>query len=178
MKKRAFTLSEAILTMVVLGVIATTMITTMKPTKYRDQGYLIKKQKIYAELDQITDTIVTQYTKDMKLSNIYNSYVIGSSSTHTFGASNGANEKPFFSNYMRTSGSCDCKPQGATSHNAKYNCLNLRTGTCICIGAMGTNSIWVDVDGVSKGPNADGQDQMWINTNDEGISSAMPESTN
>ena len=171
MKKRAFTLSEAILTMVVLGVIATTMITTMKPTKYRDQGYLVKKQKMYAELDQITDTIVTQYTKDMSLSNIYENYVIGNSTTHSFGTSNGTKEQPFYSNYLKTV----TNTNPACSNGNTYTCLKLRNGACVCIS---TNSIWVDVDGPSKGPNTNNQDIMTITVGSEGITSAMPESTN
>lgn len=38
-KISAFTMAEAVLVMTILGIIATVMITTLKPAKFKEQGY-------------------------------------------------------------------------------------------------------------------------------------------
>ena len=43
--KNAFTLAETILTMMILGILAATMITTLKPQQYKDQAYNTLKKK-------------------------------------------------------------------------------------------------------------------------------------
>ena len=44
--KKAFTLAEAILTMTILGIIAATMVTTLRPAQYKQQGLDVLKKKI------------------------------------------------------------------------------------------------------------------------------------
>ena len=39
--KKAFTMAEAILVMVILGIIATIMISTMRPVEFRDRGFKV-----------------------------------------------------------------------------------------------------------------------------------------
>ena len=46
MKKRAFTMAEAILTMTILGVIAAIMIANLKPVQYRNEGFKTTIKKV------------------------------------------------------------------------------------------------------------------------------------
>ena len=50
-KLKAFTLAEAILTMLILGILAATMVTTLKPAQYKNQAFNTIKKKVYMELD-------------------------------------------------------------------------------------------------------------------------------
>ena len=52
--KRAFTMAEAILVMTILGIIATIMITTLKPAEYKDKGLAIMARKVLSEIDTAT----------------------------------------------------------------------------------------------------------------------------
>ena len=59
MKLKAFTMAEAILTMVILGVIAAIMIANLKPVQYRNEGFKVTYKKVYAELDDVINTNLT-----------------------------------------------------------------------------------------------------------------------
>ena len=54
--KKAFTMAEVILVMTILGIIATIMITTLKPAQFKDKGLEIMARKVLSEID----TAVTQ----------------------------------------------------------------------------------------------------------------------
>ena len=54
--KKAFTMAEAILVMTILGIIATIMITTLKPAQFKDKGLEIMARKVLSEID----TAITQ----------------------------------------------------------------------------------------------------------------------
>ena len=56
--KHAFTMAEAILVMTILGIIATIMITTLKPAEYKDKGLAIQAKKVLSEIDTATTMIL------------------------------------------------------------------------------------------------------------------------
>ena len=60
MKKKAFTMAEAILVMTILGIIATIMITTLKPAEFKDKGLKILAKKVLSEIDTATTQILIQ----------------------------------------------------------------------------------------------------------------------
>ena len=70
-KYLAFTLAEAILTMMILGILAATMVTTLKPSQYKQQAFDTQKRKMYSEIDGILTTILTDCTADTSLKTIY-----------------------------------------------------------------------------------------------------------
>ena len=171
MKKRAFTLAEAILTMTILGIIAAIMIATLKPSQYKQQGYDALKKKVYAELDGITEVFIVECCKDMKATSVFNG-CDRTAATHTFGNNSSDNdlaEATIYGRYMRgavgTAGTANGKCLAKTS----YTSIRLKNGACVYFGA---NSIKVDVNGNQK-PDAVGSDQMVLEIGDDGITTDM-----
>ena len=62
--RKAFTMAEAILVMVILGIIATIMISTLKPAKFRDESLEILAKKVINEIDQATSIILSNHSVD------------------------------------------------------------------------------------------------------------------
>ena len=50
----AFTMAEAIIVMTILGIIATIMITNLKPAEFRDEALIVQAKKLLLEIDQAT----------------------------------------------------------------------------------------------------------------------------
>ena len=69
--KFAFTMAEAVLVMTILGIIATVMITIMKPAKFKDQGYEVLAKSIYASIDSAVSLILSDKSPINKMSSIY-----------------------------------------------------------------------------------------------------------
>lgn len=61
--KKAFTMAEAILVMTILGIIATIMITTLKPAQFKDKGLQVLAKKVLSEIDTATTQILVNNTK-------------------------------------------------------------------------------------------------------------------
>ena len=190
--KKAFTLAEAILTMTILGIIAAVMITTLKPSAYKSQGLTVLKQKIYNELDGVTQTIAVECAKRMSLAEIYGT-AAACTKTQTVHSFN-ANEVNKYNNYMRgTINSASCADKSsidgsdATQTYTQAGGMKLKNGACVWFRAAVSGKdtdynatdvigkILVDVNG-DEGPNAmgDGNDRFVINVGKDGISSDMP----
>ena len=193
--KKAFTLAEAILTMTILGIIAAVMITTLKPAAYKSQGLTVLKQKVYNELDGVSQTVLVECCKNMSFASVYGSTAscAKNQTTSTFDA-NIVNK---YANYMRgTIGACGAltvqenKIDGTTPKNVSYTAassLKLRDGSCIYFKAIASTetgyydasdrigSILVDVNG-NEGPNATGDDndRIVFYVGKDGITSDMP----
>ncbi|MBR5304714.1 MAG: type II secretion system protein [Candidatus Gastranaerophilales bacterium] len=60
---KAFTMAEAILVMTILGIIATIMITTLKPAKFKEKGLKVLAKKVLSEIDNATTQIMLNDTK-------------------------------------------------------------------------------------------------------------------
>ena len=63
----AFTMAEAILVMVILGIIATIMISTMRPVQFRDKGLQVQAKKVVNQFEEATKQILVHHTRDESL---------------------------------------------------------------------------------------------------------------
>ena len=68
---KAFTMAEAIIVMTILGIIATIMITNLKPSEFRDKGLQIQAKKVLLQLDQAMLQILNNHSQDGTLENLY-----------------------------------------------------------------------------------------------------------
>ena len=159
--KKAFTLAEAILTMTILGVIAAVMISTLKPSQYKQQGYDTLKKKVYADLDSITETFIVECAQDMDLTKIFGNCT-RTNETHTFGAT----EASLYGEYMRGTVGEASSANGKCAALSSYSSIRLKNGVCVYFG---DNSIKVDVNGNEK-PDAVGTDRMVLTVDSNGIS--------
>ena len=161
MKKRAFTMAEAILTMVILGVIAAIMIANLKPVQYRNEGFKVTAKKVYSELDDVINTILVSCSSDMTISKIYNDCdAKNGGSVHVFGTL--ASDATLLKSYIRDIGDCDSSlPEGYTA-STKFK---LKNGACL---ALKSKTVWMDVND-KQGPNSVNLDQITITIDEEGI---------
>ncbi len=144
-KIKAFTMAEAILTMVILGVIASIMIANLKPVQYRNQGFTVITKKIYSELDEVLNTIQVTCASGMSLDAVYDSCEAkDGTATHVFGAN--TSDADLLKSYIRDIGDCDtAMPDGYVTK------FKLKNGACI---ALKSATIWIDVND-KEGPNSD-----------------------
>ncbi len=185
--KKAFTLAEAILTMTILGIIAAVMITTLKPQQYKGQGLLALKQRIYTELDDVTQTILVECCDKMSLASIYGSNTTDCSRTQTTRAfDNYAAYK--YIRYMKGAKSTSSCPKVTVNSRTYYQAggIKLKNGACIWVTGITTGEtdydatnnigkILIDVNG-DDGPNAtgEGNDRVVLDVGVDGIVSDMP----
>lgn len=166
--KIAFTLAEAILTMTILGMIAATMITTLKPSQYKSQAYNTLKKKVYAEFDGVMQTFIVECCKDMNATTVYPGCSKGSTAV-TFGANDsdkGLDVATIFGRYMRgTVGTAEAA-NGICAAKSNYTSLRLKNGVCLYFGS---NSVKVDINGTEK-PDELGSDRMILTVTTDGIS--------
>ena len=161
MKKPAFTMAEAILTMTILGVIAAIMIATIKPVQYRNKGFKVKFQKIYADLQDTTNTVMIECSSNWDLATIYNicdsATTNGRTSTHAFGTQTNANELDAYGRYIKFRGDCTVtanKPSTST-------CKKMMNDACMCFYKDSSGQgFWVDVND-NDGPNTPNVDQLY-----------------
>ena len=182
--KQAFTMAEAVLVMTILGIIATVMITTIKPARFKEQGYKVLSKSVYASIDTAVTEILTDKAPFNKLDQVYKS----GSNTAIFSMAEESNAIEFVNllkDYMATArGDIPnvCNKTG-------YSSLLLKNGACISV-VSGTTSeqieswipgegsstpiylsygnIFVDTNGDEE-PNVLGTDQFNIPLNINGI---------
>lgn len=165
MKKRAFTLAEAILTMTILGIIAATMVATLRPGQYKQQGLDVLKKKIYAELDGVIQTYIVECGKDLSALTIYDGCSRSSASTHAFGTVDKGDLSYLQSHYMKGTYAAKSTAQTGCDAVTDYESLKLRNGACIYFASK---SVRVDVNG-TEGPNATKEDRMALTIDASGI---------
>jgi type II secretory pathway pseudopilin PulG len=163
--KKAFTMAEAILVMVILGIIATIMISTMRPVEFRDRGFRVLAKKVLGQVDTATTQILFNNSRDMLMSNIYN----WGSQTAVFSyASNLTWVKDYYNKYLV--GTRDpvkgtwCQTAGATAR------MKLKDGSCLGFTAAASNS-WIPGEStftakVTSGVNAE-IGAIYLDVNDE-----------
>ncbi len=66
----AFTMAEAVLVMTILGIIATIMITTLKPAEFKDKGLRVLADKVLGEIDTATTQILLNDSRDGTMENL------------------------------------------------------------------------------------------------------------
>ena len=70
-KLKAFTMAEAILVMTVLGIIATIMITTLRPSEFQEKGLQILAKKVLSEIDTATSNVLFNDSADSTFDHLY-----------------------------------------------------------------------------------------------------------
>jgi len=187
---KAFTMAEAIIVMTILGIIATIMITNLKPAEFRDKGLQVLAKKTLMQLDTATQQIMVNNTQNGKLSTIY-----APGSTNQFSYSATANQTDLFNLYKKylvttrkeCTNSTDCGACGSVTGAKAY----LKDGACIAINQATANAntilpgeativpaanltgpvlgfIFMDVNGLDE-PNVWGKDQFQVPVNADGI---------
>ena len=178
MKKKliAFTLAEAVLTMTILGVLAATMVANLKPAQYRTKGLVTKAQKVYEELDQATNMIISECTQTISLAQTYAGCTRTGSPVSMFTGLTPAQMGALYTRYMRLTecGSCKLTSVDKDTKNTagKSICYLTKNNANICFYPK-DQKIIVDVNNL-EGPNVGGQDQHTITLDNNGISSVMP----
>ena len=161
MKKRAFTMAEAILTMTILGVIAAIMIANQTPVQYRNEGFKNSIKKVQSEIDEVVNSILVTCASGMDLGAVYNSCETkDGTATHAFGSV--AADATLMKTYLRDIGDCDTAlPSGYVSK------FKMKNGACI---ALKSKTIWIDLND-KQGPNTDNTnlDRYVLTVGAEGI---------
>ena len=133
--KKAFTMAEAIIVMTILGIIATIMISTMKPTEFRDRGFAVLAKKVLGQVDAATTQIIFNNAWNSSMANLYNP--TNASLQYSF-SSNCAWTMDYYKKYLvgtrEAVAGAHCK-KGTTS-------MMLKDGSCLGFGAAAANS-WI-----------------------------------
>ena len=183
-KSKAFTMAEAVLVMTILGIIATVMITTIKPARFKEQGYKVLAKSVYASIDTAVTQILVDKAPFNKLDQVYKS----GSNTDTFSmetASNGTEFVKLLKEYMATArGTIPATCTGVSYDDA----LLLKNGACMAVksGSIASGDTWIpgeggkttatsaygmiflDTNGADE-PNVLGTDQFYIPLDINGI---------
>ena len=170
-KFSAFTLAEAILTMMILGILAATMVTTLKPSQYKDQAFNTLKKKIYMDIDNVMSTIQVECAKDMDMTKVYDNCDRTQGTTHIFGdeESKRIQDAQMLAKYMRGTVADKNTVNGNCTALKKFPSFKLKNGACIYVGV---SKIGVDVNG-KEGPDQVGMDRMKLWFDSQGITSDM-----
>ncbi len=171
-KFSAFTLAEAILTMMILGILAATMVTTLKPSQYKEQAFNTLKKKLYVEIDNVVQTIQVECAKNMNMTTIYDNCDRTQSTTHSFGDEKAKRiqDAQMLAKYMRGTVADKNTANGNCTVFVHLASLKLKNGACLYPSSA--PGISVDVNG-KEGPNEIGMDRMRIRLNSQGIESDM-----
>ena len=134
MRLKAFTMAEAILVMTILGIIATIMITTLKPAQFKDKGLEIMARKVLSEIDTAVTQILINDTTDGTL------HYDHATSCTPYACPD--EYIKLFKKYLATtrqevSNNSYCKTNGATA-------FYLKDGACIGYASAANNIDWID----------------------------------
>lgn len=187
--KKAFTMAEAILVMTILGIIATIMITTLKPAEFKEKGMNILSKKILSEIDGATTQIILNDSADGSFNKLYSNFKVNTSNFGTNTALKGNELGNLYKKYLtatRTAcnNSADCPCYVDANSNAFFlkdgACLRITTGNeddikTILPGETSPQnksttygSIFFDINGKEE-PNMEGKDQFLLPLNSNGI---------
>ena len=180
--KKAFTMAEAILVMTILGIIATIMITTLKPAEYKDKGMKILAKKVLSEVDTATTQILINNSMNGTMKKLY---VPGSSNTFAY-KGNANNVGKLYKKYLtatrqKTTGN-DCNITDFTNSFFLKDgaCIGFKVGnasdvktifpgeTNVANSTVTQGFILFDINGAEE-PNANGKDRFILPVGDEGI---------
>jgi len=188
--KKAFTMAEAILVMTILGIIATIMITTLKPAQFKDKGYSILAKKVLSEIDTATTQIIINNTK----LGSFSSMVLDDGTSTEF-KTNATNTMNFYKKYLTTlrttvdSDSFCITGVGGTASSLAATAVYLKDGACFGIKSQAFTAntptrfpgeesnvdlkpaqglILFDINGDEE-PNTVGKDRFMIPVGNDGI---------
>lgn len=181
--KKAFTMAEAILVMTILGIIATIMITTLKPAEFKDKGLKVLADKVIGEIDTATTQILINNSADGTMVKLYaNDNDPETSQYNSSAANTGKLYKKFLTATRKAcnTNKCPC--------NDYANKFYLKDGACMGISVTANatlstrfpgeeenansnatqGALFFDINGEQE-PNVVGKDQFLIPINNSGI---------
>ena len=197
-KKHAFTMAEAIIVMTILGIIATIMITNLKPSEFRDKGLQVMAKKNIEQIDQVIQQILNNHSQDGTLEKLYE---LGTTTTFNFYTESEKADSLFKKYLATTRKGFDANKDGdinifdvvkihlkqpndefvecISSHlsNISY-AYTLKDGTEICIAPEESTTcvtsgalgyLIFDVNGWEQEPNILGKDTFVLPLNEKGI---------
>ncbi len=191
MIKKAFTMAEAILVMTILGIVATIMISTLKPAEFKEKGLQILAKKVLSEIDTATTQIIMNDSADGTFEKLYTAdtrQLFNAYSTADFSNNAERNEEvaKLYKKYLTAirkdatdSGECRVSDEAGfyMKDGACFSVLvNAVTTNCDSIFPGETSKttfscngyIIFDTNGMDE-PNVWGKDLFWIPLGKEGI---------
>jgi len=129
--KKAFTMAEAILVMTILGIIATIMITTLKPAKFKEEALRTLGRKVMSEIDTAVSQIMINDSQDGKMNKLLTD--TPGDTPYSFSDNTKATDlEKLFKKYLTTtrtavSGTSFC---GATESSTTFSFV-LKDGACL-----------------------------------------------
>ena len=141
-------MAEAVLVMTILGIIATIMITTLKPAEFKDKALKVMADKVLGEIDNATTLILLNDSKDGTMENLI--AVDGTIFGVTNNASGTRGEKSeqlakLYKKYHATTrkeckdSNCPCYREEDSSGNQNFSYLYLKDGACVTVGLLEKN---------------------------------------
>ena len=133
-----FTMAEAVLVMTILGIIATIMITTLKPAEFKDKGLRVLADKVMGEIDNATTQILLNDSRDGTMWNLI--AVDGTYFGHEAGdttMSNAPRIGALYKKYLATTrkecndDNCPCWKISTNKDRASY--FYLKDGACMTL---------------------------------------------
>ena len=187
LRSGAFTMAEAIIVMTILGIIATIMITNLKPSEFRDKGLQVMAKKVLQQLDTATQQIMINNTQNGKLTTIYSpdkstTYSINKNDNATF-SNHTINLYKKYLSFTRkpcNTSSCTCNHYGhrkfylkdgacAAIYYGEANQCTTFPGETACSWSVNVlGGVYFDVNGEEE-PNMIGKDQFMVPLNADGI---------
>lgn len=177
--KSAFTMAEAILVMVILGIIATIMISTMRPVEFRDRGFKVLAKKVLGQVDNATTQILFNNAQDSSMAKLYPP---GSNSAYSAFGANLEATKQLYNTYLvgtrEEVKSTWCKTGGTYMRLKDGSCLGFAAGSNANTIIPGESEghtvtptqglIYIDINDDEE-PNVFGKDQYLLPVGDGGI---------
>lgn len=182
--KKAFTMAEAILVMTILGIIATIMISTLKPAEFKEKGLSVMARKVLSEIDTATTQILLNNSSNGTMETLYEA-----GTSNIFNIAANANESAKLGNLYKVYLTA-IRRETANTPCANYNnAFFLKDGACVGIitGVAADNvntwfpgeisqtsmkpthgQLFFDTNGTDE-PNVLGKDQFLLPLNAAGI---------
>ncbi len=168
MKKQAFTLTEVLLTLAIVGVVSALTLPTLI-NNYQNDIYTTSLRKVFNELSGAAE----RFMADEHIDNFYESDIL---------SEDGMNE--FADKYLKIATKCgtECYSNNELKSSEKYQdmsrgsktapqgtvCLNTPSSVVICMSEK-DNHLWFDIDtNGKKGPNTLGRDAFSLQVYDNG----------
>jgi len=177
--RRGFTLAEVLITLLIIGVVASIVIPGLI-SNTSDAEYAVALKKAYANLSQVTRSIITEnsgiagtYTNDATLMSLYTPY-LNVARTCAVGTGDGVCWPAGNLSYLSGGSYADINGMFPTALLADGTTIAFRNMAADCSFTMGDQiqvvcaSLYVDVNGL-KGPNRLGKDTFWFRVTKQGI---------
>ena len=138
---KAFTMAEAILVMTILGIIATIMITTLKPAEFKEKSLKVLAKKVLSEIDTATTQVMINNSKlnDMET-------LLKADGTSFEFATDSAETMKLYKKYLttirtapNTKSFCMTGDSSSTTALTNITAVYLKDGSCMGLLPAGSN---------------------------------------